>query len=352
MRSMCAGVQRYATYWTGDILCNYEWMKKSIRAMQTAGLGGFPYFNHDAGGFRDPGPDDNMYIQWAMAFGSFSPIWRPHGSGKNKRWPLDRSIACQKEAAKYSTLRYQLMPFIYTSAYNAHETGMPMAKAMVIDYQYNPLAWKFDLQYIWCEQMLIAPNCSASDTLMNIWLPPGQNWYYYWNDSKIPGDRVIKHKATFGELPIFIKEGAIIPSYNFALNTFSLDASLLNLDIYTGKDGDYTLYEDDGVTERFRTRNEYRTTQIIFISLEKTITIKAAKGNYFNAPIVRTYKVKLHSVTKPTQCLINGTPINIFNSKDISGPEKKGAFFDIAKKTVTIFTGQYDCTKDVVIKIK
>ena len=158
---MTAGAQRYATLWSGDIKPSYNEMKSQIRGMQLAGLSGFPFWGHDAGGFYDwdkkIGPDDNMYRQWSMAFGSFTPFWKPHGFGKS-RWPLDRSSDAQKDALTYGRLRYALMPYTYTYAHLAYETGVPIARAMVIDYRTNPLAWKHDLEYMWGRTYWLLPT--------------------------------------------------------------------------------------------------------------------------------------------------------------------------------------------------
>ncbi|MCD0490325.1 glycoside hydrolase family 31 protein [Pedobacter sp. MC2016-14] len=295
-RGMLAGGQRYATHWSGDLKCSYSWMQQTIRGMQTSGLSGFPYFNHDAGGFRAPGPDDGMYIQWALAMGSFSPIWRPHGMGENRRWPLDRSKVCQDAATKYATLRYQMMPYIYSMAYQAYAKGTPMARAMVVDYQNQQDAWAHDQQYMWGDALLVAPNTSSRDSIVSVWLPAGQNWYSFWNDKKFNGGQVIQFPAKFGELPVFVKEGAIIPKHAFAKSTFWIKPGTLILDIYPGKNGAYTLYEDDGLTERYKTKNERRFTEILYNDKGSQVIVKAAKGFYSKAPENRTYQLMLHGI--------------------------------------------------------
>jgi len=151
VRGMTAGAQRYASLWTGDIYPTHDDMQTQIRAMQLAGVSGFPFWGHDAGGFYDwknnRGPDEKLYAQWAMAFGSFAPIWKPHGMGQS-RWPLDRSPENQKIAQQYAQWRYELMPYIYTAAHMAAATGVPMARPLLLDYPNNKNAWKYDLQYL------------------------------------------------------------------------------------------------------------------------------------------------------------------------------------------------------------
>src|SRR6185503_12534237 len=135
VRGMTAGAQRYATLWSGDIKSTYADMQTQVRGMQLSGLSGFPFWGHDAGGFYldNTSPNDSIYRQWSMAFGSFTPFWKPHGVGRS-RWPLDRSEIVKQDAKLYCELRYRLIPYIYSYAHVANQTGMPMARAMVLAY--------------------------------------------------------------------------------------------------------------------------------------------------------------------------------------------------------------------------
>jgi alpha-D-xyloside xylohydrolase len=186
------------------------------------------------------------------------------------------------------------MPYLYTVAHTAYANGTPMARAMLLDYQNEPAAWTHDLQYFWGPSMLVAPLTSATDSTLKIWLPPGQAWYYLWNDKLFAGGQEISFAAKAGELPVFVKAGAIIPKYEFALSTFWQKPEKLILDIYPGQSGSYILYEDDGVTEEFRHRAS-RQTLIEYDEARKQVRIKADKGNYTGAPTHKSYTVRLHT---------------------------------------------------------
>ncbi|HXU06141.1 MAG TPA: TIM-barrel domain-containing protein, partial [Polyangia bacterium] len=169
-RGITAGAQRWASYWTGDLDGNWTEMAYQVRAMQSAGISGFPYFNHDAGGHLNVTVnEDNLYRQWDMGFGSFTPIWKPHGPS-HKRWPLQRNATCQATAKTFITNRYQMIPYIYSYAHVAQATGMPMARAMFLEDQTNATAWQNDLQYFWGHEMLVAPNCSDGGNNVSVWL--------------------------------------------------------------------------------------------------------------------------------------------------------------------------------------
>ena len=309
---MTAGAQRYATLWSGDIKPTYADMKTQIRAMQLAGLSGFPYWGHDAGGFHDweshQGPDDNMYIQWSMAMGSFAPIWKPHGMGES-RWPLDRPQAVQQQVSKYMKLRYELMPYLYTAAHQAASTGLPMARAMLLDYQDSPQAWKYDLQYMWGDSLLVAPN-TADSGQQEVWLPTG-NWYAFNDHQLIKGGLNLSLNSSLGALPIYVKQGAIITKRNYAQSTAFIDKQKLVLDIYVGANGETTLIEDDDVTEGYRLNNEKRTTLISFDNDNFTTTIYPAQGSYRNAKLSRSYQINFFGASDLRCLMLNGKKLNL-----------------------------------------
>ncbi|MUP44836.1 DUF4968 domain-containing protein [Gramella sp. BOM4] len=345
-RSGMAGGQRYMTHWTGDIKCDYRWMKAQVRAMQASGLSGFPFFNHDAGGFRHPGPEDHMYMNWAMAFGSFSPIWRPHGPGENSRWPLDRQAAAREAAMKFAIMRYEMMPYIYSYAHIAQKTGVPMARAMIIDHQDEPQAWRNDLQYMWGNEILVAPMFSKSSMTQRIWLPKGK-WYRYDNLKKIKGGKIINEITKTGQLPLFIKEGAIIPKYRYAKSTSELDPTHLILEVYTGADGSFNLYEDDNVTEKYRTQNEIRITR--FELEDDRFTVHPSTGNYAGAPEKRDFEIIFKGEDKPRHVSLNEKQLDWKEDKaDIQDGE--GAFWDASTEELLVSVKNWPVDKELVIE--
>ncbi len=311
VRGMTAGAQRYATLWSGDIKPNFDEMKLQIRGMQLAGLSGFPFWGHDAGGFYDwatnTGPDAQVYEKWAMAFGAFAPIWKPHGAGPS-RWPLDRSAEEQQVAHTFTQQRYELMPYLYSAAHEAASSGLPMARAMLLEYPENKEAWQYDLQYMWGPDLLVAPFTSA-DQRQDVWLPPGK-WQNYWQPGElIEGGKVLALKPDANEIAIFVKAGAVIPKYKFALSTAFQDKTLLMLDIYRGADGQADLVEDDDKTEAFRKKNAMMTTRISYRDAGTQLHILGAQGSYAGAPSQRAYQVRLHGAAAGTCFTVNGAPV-------------------------------------------
>ncbi len=323
IRGGSAGGQRLGLHWTGDLLQDQDSLRGQVLAMQQSGLAGYPYFNHDAGGFMplkpfaaDTGFDrekadltDNAYVQWAMAFGSFTPIWRPHGLF-SPRWPTGRSEAVQKWARLYSHVRYESMPYIYDAAIEAALTGMPMARPMLVAYPDSERAWQAQDQYMWGGDILVAPstNLAGSPATKSIWLPPEKRWYGLWDEHGYDGDQVIRYRAAFGYIPAFVRAGAILPKYDFALNTSQQDRSKLTLDVYAGADGRYELREDDGYSTDYL-KGAIRRTTLAYREDAKgrVLSIMAAEGDYVGAPVGRRYVVRLHGLSvRPARVLVEG----------------------------------------------
>lgn len=311
VRGMTAGAQRYASLWSGDIKPNFDEMKMQIRGMQLAGLSGFPYWGHDAGGFYDwdakQGPDADLYRQWAMGFGAFAPIWKPHGMGPS-RWPLDRSAGEQDAARQFAQARYQLMPYIYSAAHEAAASGLPMARAMLLDYPHDDAAWSHDLQYMWGPSLLVAPRTSR-DGATEVWLPAGR-WYDFWRPQAprqvAAGGTVISVGAERGLLPVFVKAGAILPRQEYATSTAGADKRRMLLDIYTGASGSTVLQEDDDVSEAYRKQGRLMTTAIGWDDAHRRLSIGAAHGSYRGAPLLRSWRLTLHGAGAGTCYSVNG----------------------------------------------
>jgi alpha-D-xyloside xylohydrolase len=342
-RGITAGAQRWGNYWTGDLDGNWGEMTYQVRAMQSAGVSGFPYFNHDAGGHLNVTvTEDNLYRQWDMGFGSFTPIWKPHGPS-HKRWPLQRNQTCQDTAKTFITTRYQMLPYIYSYAHVAQATGMPMVRPMFLEdqNQTNATAWSSDLQYLWGHEMVVAPNLSDGGNNVSAWLPAG-SWYYFWDDRKFTGGATVSVAAATGVVPAFVRAGAIIPMAPFAKSTFFIAKDNLIIHAYTGADGQFSLYEDDGVTEKFRTKNELQSTALQFTQQDLGVQIGAAQGTYAGAPTSRAYQVVYHGLSAATPLYIsvnggNGTAIASYTSQSGIPTGGDGAVWDAAKSLLNVY---------------
>ncbi len=349
-RGATAGQQRYGHYWTGDISQTYDEMRNQIRGMQTAGLGGFPFANIDGGGFDGGAVSDAFYRNWPVAWSSLAPVWRPHTSAAVKdhgrrasRWPLDQGAQAQADFAKYGRLRYSLMPYIYTLAHQAAATGMPMARAMVIEYQDRPRAYTHDLQYMWGPSLLVAPLTSDGGGVQNIWLPAGTTWYDFWADIKHTGSDSGDFPCTTrtGETPLFVRAGAILPRYQYAQSTAHLSKRQLELDVYTGADGVFHLVEDDGVTEAYRNRRETSVTRLTYTDAATRVVIAHPRGTYDGAPAARRYVVRFHGLARAVGMRVDGgatVPAFTSEAAALLGGRGAGCVWNASAKILSVIT--------------
>ncbi|MCS7477783.1 TIM-barrel domain-containing protein [Umezawaea endophytica] len=348
-RGATAGQQRFGHLWTGDINSTYSEMQEQIRGMQNSGLGGFPYSNIDAGGFFGGVLSGALYRNWVAAWASVSPIWRPHSTGDTaalgqaaSRWPIDQGAAERADFLQYSRVRYALLPYVYTIAHAAHATGMPMARAMVIDYQRNANAYSHDLQYLWGPSIIVMPVTTDVDgAVQNVWLPAGDTWYNFWSDAKNVGsDTAEKAYVTKpGEIIMYVRAGSVLPRYKYAQSTAFLDKTHLEVDVYAGKDGSFSVYEDDGVTEEFRGGSASSTTALTYTDSARRVVIGHPVGTYRGAPTERRYVVRVHGLAAPVGMRVGtGAPLPAFTSESAAVLNGGGQVWDATRKILSVVT--------------
>jgi alpha-D-xyloside xylohydrolase len=223
-RSAYASSQRYPVQWGGDSYCSLSQMACQIRALLGYGLSGVPFCSHDVGGFDYPpqafdhsdpdghwfleegGLDPVVYARW-LQFGVFSSHVRAHG--KQPREPYAYGEEVEGIARRYLKLRYRLLPYIYSQAVQSAQTGLPMARAMVLEFQDDPTTHPLDLQYLFGDSFLVAPVVRY-DHHCRVYLPAG-DWMDYWTNEAVQGPRWLNLEVPLGTLPLWVRAGAIIP---------------------------------------------------------------------------------------------------------------------------------------------
>jgi alpha-glucosidase (family GH31 glycosyl hydrolase) len=342
-RGMTAGAQRWASLWSGDIDTTWVEMQRQIRGMQAAGLSGFPFWAHDAGGFQVL-PADAMYRRWAVAMGSFSPVWKPHGLGL--RFPWQFSAAAQEDLRTYGNLRMALLPYLYSYAHAAHATGVPLARPMFLDAPHDPIAWQKDLQYLWGRELLVVPATDDSGTVP-VWLPAGR-WYDFWTDAVHDGPATLTRAAPGGLQPMFVRAGAILPEARPMASTSAWDKSVLVVQVYPGADGAFALYDDDGLSEAHES-GARTTTSLAWRDAAFTLSVGAAAGSYAGAPTARRYEVHLHAQTQPRALYVNGQPIANAASESAAIAAGGGVVWDAATQRLSAYVGPFPASTAVTL---
>jgi hypothetical protein len=229
-----------------------------------------------------------------------------------------------------------MIPYIYSYAHIAQATGIPMVRPMFLEDQNNETAWQKDLQYFWGKEMLVAPNCSDGGNTVSVWLPKG-NWYDFWTDKSYGGDKTESIPAATGVVPAFVKAGAIIPMAPFAKSTFFIPKDVLLIHVYTGADGSFRLYEDDGVTEKYRTKNELRTTDLRYAEQDLGLEVSAAHGTFTGAADSRSYQIVYHGLAASTSLHVNTSALATVATPPSFPASQDGVVWDSDKKLLHVF---------------
>lgn len=224
-RSAWAGSQRYPVHWGGDPANTNSAMAATLRAGLSLGICGFSFWSHDIGGFVSRKPED-IYRRWTP-FGMLSSHTRSHGAPPTEPWEYGESFMNAFRLA--DNMRYELMPYIYAQAKDCTERGLPMLRALFIEYPNDPGSWLVDNEYLFGSDMLVAPlfeNVTARD----IYLPPGQ-WIDYQTGKLYSGGW---HVISPGVIPVvvLVREDAVIPKITLAQSTAQMDWSKLDLVVY------------------------------------------------------------------------------------------------------------------------
>lgn len=331
-RNGYAGMQRYGSFlWSGDVYSTWDTLKTHVPIALNTALSGIPYWGTDIGGFV-PTPEftAELYIRW-FQFGAFCPLFRCHGRTWKLRLPWGwntgdpgpveirnyggaaipdssqlHDARVEPICRKYLELRYRLLPYLYSVVRECATTGMPIMRALWMHFPEDPKAVECSDQYLWGPSLLVAPVVEKAATARSIYLPRG-GWYDFWTHERIEGGREISRPVDLETLPLYVREGSIVPSGPVKQFTGEKVDEPLSVSIYPGRDASFLLYEDDGASFNYR-KGEWMGIQMAWDDARQTLSLHLAPGSRLLGPEPRSIAVRLaetaHSITfdgKPVQ---------------------------------------------------
>ena len=242
-RSGTAGSQRYPVCWSGDPAADFDSLACTIRGGLSAGMSGIPFWSNDIGGYRGT-PGEELYIRWAQ-FGLLCSHSRMHGDSPREPWQFGaRALTIVRDFIK---LRYRLIPYIYSCAHEASETGLPVLRGLPIAYPDDPNVYDKDLEFMLGPWFLVAPAFDRSEA-RNAYIPGG-TWFNYWNGARVEGPRTLRVDLPMETVPLFVREGAIIPMAAHSMRVPAGPMEALTLEVCPGGRSEFTFREDGGVTQ-------------------------------------------------------------------------------------------------------
>ena len=265
-RNGCAGIARYGGWvWSGDVDSRWATLAAQVSVGLNSSLSLSPYWGTDTGGFIPTRElTGELYARW-FQFSVFCPSFRSHGRTwqlrlpwgwntgatgpvEEKEFPSEAELhnaAVEPVCRKYLNLRYQLLPYNYTLAREARDTGMPFMRALWLHYPADREAVRQSTEYLWGRDLLIAPVVELGATQRSVYLPAG-DWYDWWTGKKVGGGQSVQRLVDLATMPIYVRAGAIIPLDPIRQFVTQPVAQPTTLRVYAGADGKFVLYDDDG----------------------------------------------------------------------------------------------------------
>ena len=293
-RSAFAGSQRNAvTAWSGDINSDWITFKRQIPAGLNYELSGLPYWTTDIGGFASGDPDDpayrELFVRW-FEFGAFSPIFRVHGTRSNDQNELwSYGTDAQKILTSYDRLRYRLLPYIYSMAWMVTHSSYTPMRPLAMDFRSDPRALNVGDQFMFGPALLVSPVTEPGATTWRMYLPK-TNWYNFWTGERKPGGMTIDAAAQLDRMPLYVRAGSIIPLGPELQYAAEKPADPIELRVYRGADGAFTLYEDENDGYNYE-KGVYATIPIRWTEATQTLEIGERTGTIPGMLGSRTFRV-------------------------------------------------------------
>ena len=310
-RSAYAGMQRYAAAtWSGDIGSRWEDFKAQIPAGINFSLSGMPYWTTDIGGFavekryenaagKDLDEWRELQTRWYQ-YGAFTPLFRVHGQFPYREIYniAPESHPAYQSMLYYSKLRYRLMPYIYSMVGKTYHEDYTIMRGLIMDFPNDNAVKNISDQYMFGSSMLINPVYKFGAKSRELYLPEGTNWYDLYTGKFIAGGKTITAEAPYEKMPVYVKEGSIIPFGPELQYTSEKAADTITLYIYTGKDGIFNLYEDEGTNYNYE-QGMFSKIPIIYNEKDKSLLIGNRIGNFKGMLETRTFNIVFVSKNKP-----------------------------------------------------
>lgn len=311
-RSGFAGLQRYSTAtWSGDIAARWEDMRAQMTAGLNYSMSGIPFWGMDIGGFctenryvnaqkiyDTTGKENEDLAEWRELnarwnqFGAFVPLYRTHGQYPLREvWNLaPENHPCYKSIAYYSKLRYNLMPYLYSLNGWTYLKNYTLMRGLVMDFERDSKVNNIDNQWMFGPALMVCPIGYYKMRTRLVYFPSTTGWYDFYTGKYIAGGQTLNVNAPYERIPLFVREGSIIPFGPDIQYSDERKPDSITLYIYEGQNGDFTLYEDNGTNYDYE-KGKYVTIEFTYNNSSRTLTIGKQKGTYDGMLMERTFNI-------------------------------------------------------------
>jgi alpha-D-xyloside xylohydrolase len=290
-RSVYAGQQRYGTItWVGDAQSTWAEYQREIALGCNFCAAGVPYWTTDVGAFYNwagVNAGAELFTRW-FQFATFLPIMRVHGQIDRNMWLFSGNY--YNSQIKFDSLRYRLLPYMYSNAWKVTNQGFTLMRTLPFDFRTDANARDQKTEFMFGSAFLVAPITAAGSAPRQVYLPAGATWYDFWTGATSNGGANVNATADIMSMPVFVKGGSIVPLGPNLQYTNEKQADTIELRVYPGANGSFTLYEDEGDSYNYET-GKYATIPITYVDNPKNVIIGARSGTFTGMLQSRVFKV-------------------------------------------------------------
>jgi alpha-glucosidase len=334
-RAGYSGIQRYSATWTGDNTASEGQLQLACLMPLSMGLSGLPFVGSDVGGFFDM-PSARLYTRW-MQIGAFTPFFRGHNAiYQPDKEPWVFGSETEENVRDIISFRYRILPYLYNEFYNASITGLPIMRAMFLNYQDDDECYTADAQFQFMvgENLLVAPVLVEKDNTKKLYLPEGK-WIELFNHKIYDGKQWITVDAPISKIPVFLKAGGFLTMQEVQQFVGEKKLDQLEVTIYPAAAGSYNFYEDDGISYKYR-EGKYSITEFSSqVYKNSAIIIANEKFNGYESG-KKYYLFKILNPGSAYNISINGTASTKLTNENELNNSAAGYFLDSNKNVLMI----------------
>lgn len=335
-RSGYGGIQRTSSaLWSGDVASRWDDLRDQISAGVNLSMSGIPNWTHDIGGFavedrfskKDPAhlaEWKELNVRW-FQFGAFSPLFRSHGEFPYREiYELGKDDPATYAALeRYDRLRYRLLPYVTSIAAATYHRDGTMMRGLVMDFAADRKTWDVDDQYLFGPAFLVAPVTVNKARSRQVYLPAGADWYDFAIGAYRKGGCTVTAQAPLDRMPLFVRAGSIVPTGPDVQSTAEQPDGPIVLHVFTGADGRFTLYEDDGLSRQYL-NGQFAQIPVRWDEAGKTLTVGAREGSFAGIVAKRAVSVRFHVPGKSTVPDFADNPATafVYDGKEVTVPLK------------------------------
>ncbi|MEM9688771.1 MAG: TIM-barrel domain-containing protein, partial [Pseudomonadota bacterium] len=338
MRSGFVGTQRYGMIpWTGDVSRSWDGLKPQLELSLQMGLLGLAYTHSDLGGFAGGETfDKEMYIRW-LQYGVFQPVYRPHAQEHIPSEPVFHDRETRRIVRDFIELRYRLLPYNYTLAWENSTTGMPLMRPVFFEDETRPELIDVTDTYLWGDAFLVKPVTEPGLASVPVDLPAGV-WFNYWTGERHDGEQTVDTAIDIETIPVYVRAGSFVPTVPLVQTTRDYSSDALSLHYYADESVNTAfgqVYEDDGLTRQNLERGDYELLRFAAEQSDNSLSITfSQEGSYEGQPTSRTITLVVHNWEQPVADVRFGDETIRINRRL---PRRgSAAAWDADKRTLTV----------------